>query len=316
MMKRGIVYLAAFLALTGPGLLVVRQPAVAQNGKVTETPGETIPVNGTPYFLPLVDSAPPPTPTPTQPPRTFGSVEVEGGSLGRPAAQSPDVNLSLRGYAVTDAYLGLVNYNGATDDQAPQAAGMFSPPRLPGFSSAYQVYDWNWGCNPPDGCRGGLLTNYGVTLLALATAPGEPIAIPSRGPSIMNDYKAMVLYAEENRITFTYTRGDSPAVGYLVHVEDIAVAPDLLALYRQLDAAGRHRLPALHNGEIFGVAGSQPLKLAIRDTGEFMDPRSCKDWWTGYMAQCVVQIKRPAVGNVVKPAAAPGRVQSEAGRSR
>ena len=65
------------------------------------------------------------------------------------------------------------------------------------------------------------------------------------------------------------------------------------ALSEQLNAAGRHRLPGLRNGEVVGAATGNSVKLAIRDTGMFMDPRACKDWWMGYMAQCVVQRQRP-----------------------
>ena len=103
-------------------------------------------------YLPLVAANP--TPAPTLPPRVYGKVRVQGGSLGWPAASSPDVNLSLRSYVTTTAYLGLVNYNGDTDAGAPQMAAIYSPARLPGFTGAYQVYDWDWNCNPPPGCRG------------------------------------------------------------------------------------------------------------------------------------------------------------------
>ena len=95
-------------------------------------------------------------------------------------------------------------------------------------------------------------------------------------------YKALVLYAEETRITLTYTREDTPARGYLVHLEDVQVDPTLLALYRAQDAAGRKQLPALHNQERFANAIGSTIKVAIRDTGSFMDPRARKDWWKGF----------------------------------
>ena len=103
----------------------------------------------------------------------------------------------------------------------------------------------------------------------------------------------MVLYAEENRLTVTYTRDDSPVYGYMLHFEDVAVAPELVALYRQLDAAGRKELPALKNGEAWGTAPSGAIKVAVRDTGTFMDPRACKDWWVDYRGQCTLQMWRP-----------------------
>ncbi|MCL7454490.1 MAG: hypothetical protein M8467_15740, partial [Anaerolineae bacterium] len=66
---------------------------------------------------------------------------------------------------------------------------------------------------------------------------------------------------------------------YTVHVENVCVEPSLLALYRQWDAAGRVRLPALRGGQPFGRARGTEIGVAIRDSGTFMDPRSRKDWW-------------------------------------
>jgi hypothetical protein len=287
--------------LLGPMLLTAvlfwgtGQQAAAQDAPVAANanPGETIPPpEGTPMYLPLLAANS--TPIPTLPPHPFDKVPVAGGSLGWPAQSSPDVNLSLRSYTPTVAYLGIVNKDGPTDDQAPQMAPIFTPARLPAFTATYQVYDWDWSCNPPAGCRGNPLTYpHEVTLLEMATTPGEPLSIASRSPRIYpGDFKAMVLYAEEGRLTITYTRDDSPAAGYMMHFEDVAVAPDLLALYRQLDAAGRKELPALRNGEIWGTAAGSSVKVAVRDRGTFMDPRACKDWWVDYRSQCTVLMWR------------------------
>jgi hypothetical protein len=285
----GISLLGAFV-FWGPG-----QPAAAQDVPVDsqQNPGETVPPPvGTPLYMPLLAANP--TPVPTLPPREFAKVSVQGGSLGQPAAGSPDVNLSLRGYTAINAFLGLVNYNGDTDPEAPQMGAIFTPARLPGFAAAHQVYDWNWGCNPPTGCRGELLTYpYTVTLLEMSTTPGEVLSVPSRQQGIGSGFVAMVLYAEESRLTVTYTREDSPAIGYLLHFEGAAVAPELLALYRQLDAAGRRELPALRNGEAWGVAAGPSIKAAVRDSGTFMDPRACKDWWVDYRSQCTARMWRP-----------------------
>jgi hypothetical protein len=232
-------------------------------------------------------------------------VPVEGGSLGLPADKSPDTNLSLRGYRPTTAYLGLINIGGDTHDDAPQLAAAFGPPRLPAFAAAFQVYDWNWNCSPPPGCRGDALTTpYSVTLLEMRTTPGEQLLVPSRKQPIYGSFVAMVLYAEERRLTLTYTRDDSPANGYVVHFEDVVVAPELLALYRQLNAAGRKELPALRNGEVWGMADKASFKAAIRDRGTFMDPRTCKDWWVDYRSQCTVSMARPAAVFPMQPSPA------------
>ena len=93
------------------------------------------------------------------------------------------MNLALRGYSTVNKYLGLVNYNGGVDPNAPQLAGLFEPHRLPGFSAVYRVNQWIWGCGA-HGCPGPAITNPEVTLASLVTTPGEAIYIPERGPEI------------------------------------------------------------------------------------------------------------------------------------
>jgi hypothetical protein len=121
-------------------------------------------------------------------------------------------------------------------------------------------------------------------LVGLAVTPGETIYTPERNAQIYGGgYVAMVLFAEQQRITLGYTRRDHVAGGYVVHIEDVCIDPKLVALYRaQLDAAGWNdtgRLPALRNNQSLGIALGSEIKVAIRDAGSFMDPRSRKDWW-------------------------------------
>lgn len=92
-------------------------------------------------------------------------------------------------------------------------------------------------------------------------------------------YEVLVLYASEQRITLKYTREDTVAQGYTLHIEDVCVAPALLDAYRTLNTAGRVQLPALKQGQAFGRAMNTEIGVVIRDTGSFMDPRSEKDWW-------------------------------------
>lgn len=285
---RSALFPLVFAVVLGCGALQLWLPPISQAGAL---PGETLPP-APDIYLPLIAYATPPL----QPPRTYTAIPVEPPPTDRPAADHPDLNLAIRGFAATTGYLGLVTYGEdeqGPDPNAPQIDGMFDPLRLPVFRAVYQVYDWNWGCNPPDGCLGAPITEYPVTLLEMETAPDEEIRIPRRAPDIYSGgFKALVLYAAERRLTITYTRGDTAANGYLIHLEDFAVNPGLIALYEQLNAAGRGQLPALRNGEIVGVADRGSIKIATRDTGRFLDPRACKDWWQGYLAQCVVQLRR------------------------
>jgi len=205
----------------------------------------------------------------------YGSLDVNGPPTDPPAEKNPDLNLSMRGYEVTDAYHGLVDYGGGGDPKAPQLYTVFADQRVPAFPTVSKVYDWDWECN----CRGDLLTGWEVTLAGLGVAPGEVLALPDSGYDIGDGYEALVLYASETRITLKYTREDNVVFGYTIHVENACVEPSLLALYRAWNDAGRGELPALRGGEPFGRARGGEIGVAIRDSGSFMDPRSRKDWW-------------------------------------
>ena len=228
-------------------------------------------------YLPLVATARDETSV-----ATFTAIPIHGAPTDRPAASHPDLNLVLRSYAPITATLTLIDVDGPADSAAPQLAALFRPARLPTFMAAYQVYDWDWRCGD-NGCRGAPLVAPPVTLLTLAVTPGEPLFIPAHEPQIYSGgYKALVLYAEATRITLAYTREDTAAHGYVVHIEELQVDSALLALYLEKDAAGRQSLPALHSNERFATTSGATLSVAIRDTGSFMDPRTRKNWWVGY----------------------------------
>ena len=259
------------------------RPAI---GADIEATGETIP--NTTVFLPLVqvsgptpEPTPSPTPTPTPTP-VYDSIPTLGSPPSHPPDQHGDLNLALRGYSETEGPLALLDINGPTDEKAPQLDGVFNQTRGPDFVSLFRVNEWIWSCGER-GCRGDPIENPPVTLLGLRATPGESIFIPTRGPEIYGGgYKALVLYATPECITIAYTREDTAAIGYVVHFEEIDVDPALVSLYQRLDAEGRGRLPALRNGERLGNASSDVVKVAIRDTGSFMEPRSRKDRWMRY----------------------------------
>jgi hypothetical protein len=269
------------------------QQAAGSAWRETDAPGGTVPPLTSTLHLPVIFQA---WTAPQQPVRNYDAVPIHANLPHCPHGAPPDVDLAVRSWAPYRGYLGLVGYGGETDPDAPQIAGVFAAPRVPAMVAVSQVYDWNWNCNPPSGCRGAPITTpYDVTFLTFATTQGEPLSIPTRGADIFEGvYRAAVLYAAETRITLAYTRDDSPACGYVVHLEDVDVNPGLVDLYRKLDSAGRKKLPALRNGEVLGVARGTGVGIAVRDRGMFMDPRSCKDWWRDFTAQCTVQFARPA----------------------
>lgn len=211
------------------------------------------------------------------PAESYASLSVNPPPTDRPAAEHADLNLALRGYELTTAFKGLVDYSGGGDPNAPQLPGLFADKRTGVFANVYRVYDWNWACN----CRGDLLTNWPVTLAGLVTTAGETIHAPDSGHTIGSGYEVLVLYASTERITLKYTRDDNVISGYTLHVEDVCVEPRLLALYQASDSAGRGQLPALQPWQAFGRARGAQLGIAIRDNGTFMDPRSRNDWWRG-----------------------------------
>lgn len=285
-------------------LVALWLPSGAHVARAT-TPDTTGPPPPSHLHLPAItyNGGPPPPALscPATSSNLYISIPIEGSphtSVYTPA-QNPDLNLAVRGYATVPAGRELINLGGDTDADAPQLAFLFRPPRVPVFESTQRVYDWDWACpiaQPGFGCRGGLLSKWDVTLLSMEITAGEAIYPPARHADILNGvYIAMVLYAEERRLTIIYTREDTVAKpSYVVHLEDVCVDPALLGLYQRSDAAGRTMLPALRRGDVVGTALGEVIRVAVRDTGEFMDPRSAKDWWQD-VARAAQNPDQPAV---------------------
>ncbi len=55
----------------------------------------------------------------------------------------------------------------------------------------------------------------------------------------------------------------------------------LIALYQALNNSGRHDLAAVRAGQMVGHPRTNEVKVAIRNSGSFMDACSRKDWWIG-----------------------------------
>jgi hypothetical protein len=194
----------------------------------------------------------------------------------RPAAVHADLNLTMHLTRVAPgAAAALQDIAGPTDSKAPKLYSLFTPDRTGPLSGVYQVQQWDWGCN----CGKGYITDPAVTLAGLTSTPGEVLVMPRSGYDIGGGHGAMVLYAHGDTITLKLTRDDNVVYGYTIHVEGVCLEPSLVAAYEKDDLAGRHQLPALKPGQGFGRAIGAEVKVAIRDTGSLMDPRSRKDWW-------------------------------------
>ena len=262
-------------------LFLAGMPARAGAEGPIETRGNTAAPH---LFLPLVAIAH--NVCPSSSTARFGAI-VPSASLEttpRPAALHADLNLALRGYEAVREPLTLLTYGSTKppDTLAPQLTGLLSNAAVQ-FTGTYAVNSWDWNCGEALGCRGAPITDWPVTLLGLRTTRGQLVHVPatSRLIDAAHAYVALVLYADRERITLKYTLEPDVTGGYTVHLEDVCVDPQLLAMYQNLDGAGRRQLPALRSGEVLGTARDTAIKVAVRDTGRFMDPRSRLDWWQG-----------------------------------
>ena len=134
--------------------------------------------------------------------------------------------------------------------------------------------------------------------MAFSLTQGTAIHTPISGYDIGDGVEVIVLFADKDTVALHYTREDSSATGYTVHIDQICTDPNLVALYNSLDDANGPRydfpsagynLPTLAAGQMLGTTSSQDMVVAITDTGAFQDPRSCNEWWQirpGYGGAC------------------------------
>lgn len=202
-----------------------------------------------------------------------------------PPENHPDINLTVRGYVSTTGEKYPIVLGEAGDPKAPQIWKIL--PSRPTIVSLYRINSWDWTTNKkgpsmplPDDPAASVKR---VQMIGLATSAGEEISVPDSGYRIGGNYQVMVIFANDNSITIKYGREDNIGIkfGYAIQIEEIAVDPNLLAQYRELNAAGRGELPALSGGQVLGTAKNTEIRVVIRDTGDFLDPRSKLDWWQG-----------------------------------
>jgi hypothetical protein len=218
---------------------------------------------------------------------SYAIIPIEGAAYKNNALtdENADFRLSVLGYAPATGAPQLVDYNGGTDPNAPRFKALFEPPRIPSIAQNFRHYNWSWNeaGGPPYGARGGVNTDWEVSVMSVVAQRGEGVYAPSRGPIIYGgDVVAMVLYASERELTLAYNRQDGVTSGYVVHLLGFCVDGNLVGAYRAQVANGRRatgQLPAVRSHQQVGTASGEPLVVAIRDRGGFLDPRSRKDWW-------------------------------------
>ncbi len=253
---------------------------------VWHTPVPTTPPRPTPLPPPTVV---PPTAVATRPPACDQPIG-EGYRLlpitheaRLDPADDPEVNIALRGWKAVDEARRLVRICGPVDGDAPQLDGLFGDRRVPGFTSTHAVYTLG-------GRAGGRTepTAWPVHLAGMATAPGEVIRAPRRGPDIdSGTVHAIVLFADHDSLTLKYTREDvvlATNPGYAVHLENVCPAPELTAQYARArrDFGRRRELPAVASHQPVARSLGGEILVSVRDSASFMDPRSGKDWWVDH----------------------------------
>jgi hypothetical protein len=174
----------------------------------------------------------------------------------------------------------------------PQFDTLFNPHQIPSFAGFFRVHQWSWQpSNVGPGTRDLPITIPPTTAVSFSLPPGKTLHTPVSGYDIGGGQEAIVLFADADTVTLHYSREDTAAVGYTMHIDNICTDPNLLSLYNTLDAStgpryqypnAHYNLPTLAAGQTFGTTRSPGMVVAIADTGAFQDPRSCTDWWQTY----------------------------------
>lgn len=204
-------------------------------------------------------------------------VPLEPNPLNLGAATDPNTNAKLRGSRCAPSALELYRTFGAggpADPIAPKLYTLFEPFRVPALTATYAVGLY-------EGIDAGI-EDSPPHLVGLETSPGEVLHAPALDTDGTSDYAGInlvVSFADEDSITLHYNNIDHPAEGYRIHIFGVCVEPTLLDLYGELMAAGRTRLPGLRNKQPFGRAAGTEIWVAIRDAGDWLDPRWIEDWW-------------------------------------
>lgn len=253
------------------------RPPFNSNPTATPTPATTNPINC------------PTTSTNTYNSRAIATAESVGDRT--PAEFHPDKNFLIRGYRQNDNNpKTLVNNNDPNPDlKAPQLTTMTTN-RTPAIFHTYEVYDWNWGTAPNWGTKGApLVTPWPVTAVGFYGNPGDNLMLPNSGYTVGGGYMAYVIYAARDPVTtlgtisMVYLAEDRVSGGYTVQYDNFCIDPNLLALYQQLSPSNktnRAELPVLRGGDVVGKFKTNEVVVAIKDKGQYMDPRSIA-WWQG-----------------------------------
>ncbi|MEK7127386.1 MAG: hypothetical protein AAB838_01525, partial [Patescibacteria group bacterium] len=202
-------------------------------------------------------------------------------------ANQPDVNLRLRSWAPIQGDTALLpGVQGPTDPNAPRIYTMFKDGTQTNLqiSNMYQLNDWNWTTNTvgkamtPEPLVYGDGTNVpAASLFGFNVGPGQNVLVPQANYDVGNHYQAILEYIDGTSAVVKYTPSqDLTGNYYMIHFEDFSASQDLVKAYNDAKATGD--LVWLPAGLSLGKTTGE-IKVAMRDSGSFMDLRSIKDWW-------------------------------------
>lgn len=280
-----------------PPLILITPSATISPTKIQNTP--TLSLSPIPTIQQKITKSPTPTtiPSPTETltfagcPATsnqsYNSIGAERGSGDMPLngdpVNSPEINLRLRGFGPVNEGANFISRNGnnyGLDDQMPPQISSLFGGAVPQIIKTYVVYEWDFQNNKSLAPQQAT-PNFKVHLVGLQANPGQKLVGLTAGRKIDPAGDVfMVLYATKTDITFTHSPSDSLLGGYLFYFADLCVDPNLLAKYQADNAGGRGQLPVVGKGQVFGYAGNSDVKVGIRDTMSFVDPRYKQDWWS------------------------------------
>ncbi len=260
-------------------------PIQSAGGGSTPTVAAATPTTGT---QPTV----PPGSCPTSSSNSYESWQMDQNSAANSseAKDHPDKNIRVRGFESSNAAKQLTDRGEPIDPKSPQLSTLLD--QTPAIVSTYKVYDWNWANNT----RGGLLGKYDATMIGLTANSGSVIRVPDAkfdliaGTETYGGFTATILYADQNSLTIKYTLQDDVVSHYTIHLDNICTDPNLLSLYNQLDAQKypnskiRLKLPIVKGKQVIGTSKGEEVRVAVRNSGEFIDPRLKNSWWRGLSA--------------------------------
>lgn len=272
------------------------------------------------FYAPITGGAPTTAPTtvattapttapgscPTTSTNSYESWQMDQNSASSSvAAQAhPDKNINIRGYESAAATKQLYDRGEPVDSKSPQLSTMLD--QTPAILSTFKVYDWNWSANT----KGSLLSKYDATMIGLSAAAGAAVRVPDAkfdliaGTETSGGYTATILFADANSVTIKYTLQDDVVSHYTVHLDNICTDPNLLTLYNQLDAQKyqnstvRYKLPIVKGKQIIGTAKGDDVRVTIRNSGEFIDPRLKNSFWRGITTLPTGTAPTPTIGGM------------------